>query len=180
MRVYKKLNISSLDELRQRLEGGEIERLFGVRMAQHIRQGLTDTHAMLLYLADDLSAPIEEFLVGVCDVRRAEAAGDFRRRVDVSRGTCLRYWDRRFPGVVDRIQRYGGRTPMMSSGTEHALFSLLSGLLLRLQLAPAKMNGDFIWSPARVGITSEEAHCCYGFPPLMKRANFNSESGPLS
>jgi len=89
MRVYKKLDISSVDELRQRLESGEIERLFGARMAQHIRQGLTDTHAMLLYRADDLIAAIEAFLLGPCAVNRAEAAGDFRRRVDVVEKTML-------------------------------------------------------------------------------------------
>src|SRR5437762_1744892 len=53
LRVYKKRGISSVDELRELLESGEIEKLFGPRMAQHIRQGLTDTHAMLLYRADD-------------------------------------------------------------------------------------------------------------------------------
>ena len=39
-------------------------RLFGPRMAQHVRQGLTETHAMLLYRADDLRDAIEDFLVG--------------------------------------------------------------------------------------------------------------------
>src|SRR5437588_89363 len=79
IRVYKKLSISSVNELRQRLESGEVEKLFGARMAQHIRQGLIDMHAMLLYRADDLSAAIEAFLLGPCAVNRAEAAGDFRR-----------------------------------------------------------------------------------------------------
>jgi DNA polymerase (family 10) len=40
MRVYKKLGISSVDELRQRIESCEVEKLLGARMAQHIRQGL--------------------------------------------------------------------------------------------------------------------------------------------
>src|SRR5437868_8272264 len=95
IRVYKKLGISSVNELRQRLESGEVEKLFGTRMAQHIRQGLTETHAMLLYRADDLSAAIEAFLLGPCAVNRAEAAGDFRSPGRCSRGTCFRYRDRR-------------------------------------------------------------------------------------
>src|SRR3981189_401416 len=41
-RIYKKLKISSIDELRERLEGGEIDAFFGARMAQHIRQGLSE------------------------------------------------------------------------------------------------------------------------------------------
>jgi len=135
MRVYMKLGISSIDELSQRLESGEIEKLFGARMAQHIQRGLTDTHAMLLYRADDLSAAIEAFLLGPCAVNRAVAAGDFRRRVDVIEQLIFVIETDDFPAVVARMQRYGGRTPLVSSGKDHAVFSLSSGLLLRLQLA---------------------------------------------
>jgi DNA polymerase (family 10) len=41
LRVYKKLNIASVDGLRERLENGQIEKVLGARMAQHVRQGLT-------------------------------------------------------------------------------------------------------------------------------------------
>src|SRR6266550_2500692 len=68
MRVYKKLGIVSVGELRQHIESGQVEKLFGPRMTQHIRQGLTDVHAMLLFRADDLCEAIEEFLVGPCGV----------------------------------------------------------------------------------------------------------------
>ena len=44
-------------------------------MAQHVRQGLIETHAMLLYRADDLRIAVEEFLIGPCGARRAEVAG---------------------------------------------------------------------------------------------------------
>src|SRR4051812_22508921 len=47
-RVYKKLNISSIEELKDKLESGEIESVMGSRMAQHIRQGMTETRALLL------------------------------------------------------------------------------------------------------------------------------------
>src|SRR5207248_2129460 len=134
MRVYKKLGISSVDELRQRLESGELEKLFGARMAQHIRQGLIDVHAMLLYHADDLSAAIETFLLGPCAVKRTEAAGDYRRRVDVVEELVFVVETDDFPAVIARIQRYGGRTPLVASGKDHALFSLSSGIPLRLQL----------------------------------------------
>jgi DNA polymerase (family 10) len=52
-RIYKKFGISLVGELRGKLENGDIEQVLGLRMAQHIRQGLTETHAMLLYRADD-------------------------------------------------------------------------------------------------------------------------------
>jgi DNA polymerase (family 10) len=98
MRVYKKLGISSLGELNQRVDSGEIENMLGSRMAQHIRQGLTDTHAMLVFVieTDD------------------------------------------FPQVIERMQRYGGRTPLVHSSADHASFALSSGILLRLQLTTNK------------------------------------------
>jgi DNA polymerase (family X) len=39
-RIYKKLRISSIESLKRELESGEIERVMGPRMAQHVRQGL--------------------------------------------------------------------------------------------------------------------------------------------
>jgi DNA polymerase (family X) len=153
MRVYKKLGISSVDELRLRLESGEIEKLFGARMAQHIRQGLTETHAMLLYRADNLSAAIEAFLLGPCAVNRVEAAGEYRRRVDVIEELVFVIETDDFPAVVARMQRYGGRTPIMSSAKDHAVFSLSSGLLLRLQPA-----GEDDWGFQMVSSTGSNSH----------------------
>ena len=128
MRVYKKLGISSVEELRRALESGKVAGIFGARMAQHIRQGLIDTNAMLLYRADDLSALIKAFLLGPCGVDRAEAAGDYRRRVEVVEDLVFVIETPDFQAVVSRMQRYGGRTPLVSSGKDHAVFSLASGL----------------------------------------------------
>ena len=81
-RIYKKLNISSVEALHERLENGEIEQKLGRRIAQYVCQGITEDHAVLLYRADELRTSIEEFLVHKCGVRRAEVAGDYRRRVE--------------------------------------------------------------------------------------------------
>src|ERR1051326_1860480 len=80
MRIYKKLGITSVEELKANLENGAIEKALGLRLAQHVRQGVTETHAMLLYHADDLRDAIEAYLVGHCKARRARAAGGFRGR----------------------------------------------------------------------------------------------------
>jgi DNA polymerase (family X) len=48
LRVYKKLGISSIADLKSALESGEIERSLGQRVAQHIRQGLINSRAILL------------------------------------------------------------------------------------------------------------------------------------
>ena len=153
MRVYKKLNISTVGELRQRLESGEIENAFGSRMSKHIRQGLTQTHAMLLYRADDLRELLEEFLLEVCRVRRAEVAGDYRRRVEVMEEIVFVIETDNFAMVLDHVGRYGGRTSLIDSGVDHASFALSSGILLRLQVA---RKGN--WGTKMVIYTGSKAH----------------------
>lgn len=152
-RIYKKLGISSVEELRDRLDSGEIEQVLGLRMAQHIRQGLTETHAMLLYRADDLRAAVEEFLLGACRVRRAEVTGEVRRRVEVIEELSFVIETDDFPRVVARLQRYGGRTPLVSSGKNSAVLALPAGVLLRIQGA-----GADDWGLQMVACTGSAAH----------------------
>jgi len=153
MRVYKKLNINSVRELRQLMESRQVEQVFGNRMAQHIRQGLTETHAMLLYRADELCHLIQEYLLSACHVRRAEAAGDHRRRVEVIEELVFVIETDDFPHVVERMQRYGGRTPLVGAGVDHASFALSSGILLRLQVA-----ADEDWGFYMATCTGSKAH----------------------
>jgi DNA polymerase (family 10) len=133
LRVYKKLGIASIDALMEKLESGEIEKIFGASMAQHVRQGLTQTHAMLLYHADDLRASLEEYLLGRCGVRRVEVTGDYRRRVEVLEEISFVIETDDFPAVVDKLGRFGGRTPLLSLNRQEALFALSAGILLRVR-----------------------------------------------
>jgi DNA polymerase (family 10) len=153
MRVYKKLGIGSIEELRDQLENGQIEKVLGSRVAQHIRQGLTETHAMLLYGADDLRDAVEEFLLGPCGVRRAQVAGASRRRVEVIEELAFVIETEDFPAVVSGMRRYGGRTPLLSSSADQALFSLSAGVLLRIQLA-----GKDDWGVKLLACTGSKAH----------------------
>jgi DNA polymerase (family X) len=82
LRAYKKLGIASVDELRAKLESGELEQALGSRLARHVRQGMSETHAILLYRAHELRQAVESFLLNICKVRAAEAVGDYRRRVE--------------------------------------------------------------------------------------------------
>jgi DNA polymerase (family 10) len=153
LRIYKKLGIASVPELKEQLDNGAIEKVFGLRMAQHVRQGLTETRVMLLYHADDLRDAIEAFLTGPCGARRVEAAGDYRRRVEVIDELVFLVEADDFAAVVARLQRYGGRTPLLSSETDTALFALSSGIRLRLQRATEKDWGFHI-----VACTGAKAH----------------------
>ncbi|HXS95652.1 MAG TPA: PHP domain-containing protein [Candidatus Limnocylindrales bacterium] len=153
MRIYKKLGIASVEELKTQLENGAIEQAFGPRLAQHVRQGVTETHDMLLYHADDLRANIEAFLLGLGGARRAEAAGDYRRRVEVIDELVFLVDTDDFSGLVERVQRYGGRTPLVAARPDTALFALSSGIQLRLQLATRKN-----WGSHMVACTGSKTH----------------------
>ena len=153
LRIYKKLNISSIEALRERLENGDIERSLGSHMAQHVRQGLVESHAMLLYKVDDLAAAIEEFLIGKCRVRRAEAAGAFRRRVEVIEELSFVVETDDFAAVVSKMQRYGGRTPLVTASNAAASFALSSGILLHLRQAVPEN-----WGFALIECTGSKSH----------------------
>ena len=154
LRIYKKLNISSVEELREQLESGAIEKALGQRMAQHVRQGLTETHGMLLYRADDLRDAVEEFLVAKCGVRRAEVVGDYRRRAEIIEEMDFIIETDDFPSVVAKLQRYGGRTPLVSSSKDTALFALSSGIQLRIQAGLTE----------RLGLVTDRVHGLEGAP----------------
>jgi DNA polymerase (family 10) len=133
MRIYKKLCISSVEELRGRLESGEIAMLFGSRMEQHIRRVLPKrtpsccTAPMTCarwsknfsWELAPYAAPRWPAITGVGLRLSRNLSSSSRRRI--------------FPAVVARMQRYGGRTALVTSGQDHASFSLCSGILLRLQ-----------------------------------------------
>ena len=153
LRIFKKLDISSVEALRECLENGEVEKKLGLRAAEHVRRGLAETHAMLLYKADDLRVVVEEFLIGKCGVAWAEVVGDYRRRVEVIEEMAFLVQTDNFPAVISNMERYGGRTPLLSSSKDTALFALSSGILLRIHAA-AKED----WGAELIFWTGSEAH----------------------
>jgi DNA polymerase (family 10) len=153
LRIYKKLGITSIDALKEKLANGTIEKTLGRRISEHVRHGLTEAHAMLLYRADDLRIAIEEFLLNRCGVRRAGVVGEYRRRVEVIEEIAFVIETDDFPGVISKLERYGGRTMLVSSGKDNAVFALSSGILLRVHLA-----GKHDWGVALIACTGSKAH----------------------
>jgi len=153
LRIYKKLKISSIDALRENLESGEIESIFGRRVAQHVRQGLFEARAILLYRADNLRNAIEEFLTEKCGVKAVHVVGAYRRRVEVIEEIAFLIQTDDFPAVIRKVERYGGRTPLVESSTDNAVFAMSAGVRLLLHLVPAHE-----WGLSLVATTGSEAH----------------------
>jgi DNA polymerase (family 10) len=153
LRVYKTLGIASVEDLKKKLDAGEIEKVFGLRLAQHVRQGLTKTHAMLLYRADDLRSSIEEFLLARCGVRRAEVAGDYRRRVEIVEELTFVIETEHFPRTIEYFGRFGGLTPLVTANEREAVFAVSAGILVRLHRAAQDE-----WGLILVACTGSKAH----------------------
>src|SRR5258707_8222956 len=129
LRIFKKLQISSVEALHQAFESGAIEQIFGSRMAQHVRQGLVQTGAILLYHAHDLVLSIEAYLLKRAGATRAEAVGDYRRRVEVIEELSFVVETNDFAKLTFQMERYGGRTSLVESSNDSAVFALSSGPL---------------------------------------------------
>jgi DNA polymerase (family 10) len=122
-------------------------------MAQHVSQGLTEAHAMLLSRAHDLRLAMEEFLLGKAAARRVEVVGDYRRRVEVIEGLDFVVETSNFAALVAKVENYGGRTPLVKSTKTSAAFALSAGISLRVDAAPRKN-----WGLSLVRCTGSQAH----------------------
>ena len=152
LRIYKKLKISSVEELVEKLESGAIAAQLGARMDQHVRQALMPTHEMLLYRAQPLSRAIQNYILRHCPVRRAEVTGAVRRRLEVIGEISLLLDGDDMAGVVERISHYGGRTEVVSVEQTAAFLKLAAGTTLRLDLTNRQ------WGLAMVRATGADAH----------------------
>ena len=152
-RVYKKLGISTVEALRDKLESGDIASRLGVRMAQHVRLALSEMQPILLHKADDLRVAIEEFLWHECGVAAVQVAGDYRRRVEIVEEIAFVVQTNDFRSMVAKLERYGGSTPLLRLTTDAAEFALSSGIKLRVLLSPART-----WGVSLIAHTGSAAH----------------------
>ena len=153
LRIYKKLGLSTINELRSALEDGRVERVFGSRMAQHVRYGLTEIDTILLHHAHPLCASIEKFLMSRIGVERVEAVGEYRRRVEIISRLEFVVLACDFGAVINGMRGYGGHLGVIESTATTVTYSLPSGPLLRLERAQKKN-----WGLALIRATGSDAH----------------------
>ena len=152
-RIYKKLAIASVDELKDRLERGEIGEKFGSYMESHVRQGLMPATEMLLYDAHRVVPGVEQFLLSKCGARRIEPVGEYRRRVEVIRELSFVVQIENFSHLIEKFQSFGGRTALIQADPMTALFQLASGVRLRIA-----NSTDKLWGVSLLIGTGSEAH----------------------
>ena len=153
LRIYKKLQISTIEELKAKLNSGELALSLGANMEQHVRQAITPSHEILLYEADATVAAIRDFLLSERSIKRIEPTGAFRRRVETVSELNFLIETTDFPTTLAKLARYGGSSTLITSTENSAMLQLPSGILLKLETpAPAK------WGLAQIVHTGSEAH----------------------
>lgn len=168
LRIYKKLKITGIAALNSALDAGEIERVFGGRMAQHVRLGLVETETVLLYHAHSIAEAVRKFLLKKAGAEKVEAAGDYRRLAETISRFDFIVLTSDFAALVERMKGYGGRTPLLESTGTTATYSLSSGPLLRIEHANEKH-----WGLSMIRATGSAAH-------LRKLARVTGSFGPLA
>ena len=152
-KIYKKLDIRSVTELRRRLESGDIREQFGARMDFHVRHGLDQRPRMLLWSAEKWTGNLQTFLKSLPGVKRVAPIGSLRRKQDtvgdlgflVSGGTAA--------AIFKRFAQFGGVQLAERHGKAEQSFRLSSGQRITLRWTP-----DRAWGLALMLATGSAAH----------------------
>ena len=152
LRVYKKLGIGSLKELRERLESGEIRAVFGARTEFILCHGLDKRPRMLLWAADKFVPLVLSYLRSSCGVTQIEPIGSLRRRQDTVADLGFLVTGRTANEIFDCFGDFGAVQSFEKHGSE-AVYRLSEGRTIRL-LWTVPSN----WGLALIEQTGSKAH----------------------
>jgi DNA polymerase (family 10) len=153
LRAYKKLGISSLAELRQRLERGEVRSVLGERVAFHIQLGLDERPRMLLWDAEPIAWRIEAGLAKLVGVTQVARVGSLRRRQETVGDLGFLLAAERRAAIIEQIGKLPDVKLVESPGKTPALFQHSSGVQLSVSVTtPAE------WGLALVNATGSREH----------------------
>jgi DNA polymerase (family 10) len=153
LRVYKKLGIRSLEELRASLESGAIERGLGAPVAYRIRLGLDDRPRVLLWKAEPVARAITEVLLSQPDVSLVSTAGSLRRKKDTIGDLAFLVAGTRAAPVIKRFSHFGGVKSVDHPHTNSWIFQLSSALRINLTWTKEKE-----WGLAQILATGSTLH----------------------
>jgi DNA polymerase (family 10) len=133
LRIYKSLKINSLDQLRAKLESGELREALGARLEFHVRRGLDDRPRMLLWQVEDLAEKIEAYLKKLPGVTHVSQTGSLRRKQDTVGDLNFLVGGENAAPIFKSFERFGGIQSSDERSKTERLFRLSSGLGISLQ-----------------------------------------------
>jgi DNA polymerase (family 10) len=135
-RIYKKLGIKSVAELREALDAGTIRNEFGARLDFHVRRGLDDRPRHLLWSIEDLAEQIENYLRKGPGVSRVSAAGSLRRKQDTVGDLNFVLTGKSAARAFNYFAQYGAVQSSEKRKKGERIFTLSSGITVSLQWTP--------------------------------------------
>ncbi len=153
VRVYNKLGVKNLDELRKAVVSGQVRELFGTRLDFQLRQALDNRPRLLLWAADKLVPGIEEYLRSSCGVERVAPIGSLRRRKETIADLGFLVAGKTAAAIFQRFMRYGPVISSKAVNKNEMLFDLSGGQTVRLVWTDRKN-----WGLALLLNTGSHAH----------------------
>ena len=156
--IYEELEITTLDELREAAEEGEIQDLegFGEKTQQNILDELErepEEERTLLSVAEEYVAPLIEYLCGVEGVEQVEAAGSYRRRKETVGDLDILATGQDGERIIERFVEYEDVEEIVSQGETRSTVLLRLGIQVDLRVVAQESYGA-----ALLYFTGSKAH----------------------
>jgi DNA polymerase (family 10) len=161
-RIYKKLGLRNVKELKASLEEGTIGEQFGSRMENHVRHGLDERPRSLLYDVQDLAKKFEADLRALPGVTNTSSVGSLRRRKDTVGDLNFLVAGRSAAAVWKRIVNFSSVLSAKKRDATERAFLLSSGLTATVRWTPSEA-----WGRSLILATGSVAHLA----ELHARAN---------
>ncbi len=152
-RVYKKLGIGSVAELKKSLEAGTIGQQLGARLEYHVRQGLDERPRSLLYSVENIAEKITHFLRSIPGVIKVSSTGSLRRKQDTVGDLNFLVAGKSSASIFKRFAEFGGVLSSEKRGPSERAFTLSSAQLVTLHWTPTEE-----WGFALIRATGSSSH----------------------
>ncbi|MFO7758701.1 MAG: DNA polymerase/3'-5' exonuclease PolX [Pseudomonadota bacterium] len=157
--LFEALDLSSVDDLEQAAEDGQIAAIEGfgekiqARIRKELKQGLIGDERIRLDLAEDFAEPLLEWIRSIEGVATAEIAGSYRRRKETVGDLDILVQAEDGGAIIDQVTEYDEVEEIVSKGRTRSTVTLRSGLQVDLRVVPEPS-----WGAALHYFTGSKAH----------------------
>jgi len=148
-KIYRELDISSLDQLKQALDTGKIRDLegFGKKTEQNIRDEIErlekePAKRNKLAIAEEIAQPLIEYLKKAKGIKEVSLAGSFRRRKETVRDLDILVTCKRGSNIMDHFTSYEDVQKVVSKGRTKSTILLRSNFQVDVRVVQQVSYGS--------------------------------------
>src|SRR6056297_3325695 len=157
--LFKALDLSSVDDLRDAAEEGDIAEIEGfgektqTRIRKELKEGVIEDERLRLDVAEDFAAPLMEWIRNIEGVSKAEIAGSYRRRKETVGDLDILVQGEDGSAIIDCFTEYDEVEDIASKGKTRSTVTLRSGLQVDLRVI-----AEPSWGAALYYFTGSQSH----------------------